>query len=141
MNTPEKRAFSNLLVVSEDPDFIVSMQDLLQRDGVQVRGCLGPANVPCSLKLQGTCRLAGEADVVLVDAPRSGSFLYEWASMPAGDYAERLSRAYPGLPVILCGAPEGRCGPTGELTHVGTRAGALEVLMSLSPAADCISAL
>ena len=130
MTAPAKRMVDHVLVVSEDPGFIVRIQDL-RSDGVEVRGCLGPANNPCSLKLEGVCPLADGADVVVVDSPRSGSFLYEWASMPAGDYAERLARAYPEVPVILCGAPEGSSGAVGEVTHVANRAAAVDLLTAL----------
>jgi len=135
MSTPAKRSVSDLLVVSEEPGFIVRMQELLRHDGVEVRGCLGPANNPCSLKLEGICPLAQGADLVLVDSPRSGSFIYEWASMPAGDYAERLSHAHPGRPVILCGAPVGSSGAVGEVTHIENRAAALDFLHVLLGAA------
>src|SRR5918994_6728454 len=128
MTTPATGLLSNVLVVSEDPGFIVRVQALLRRDGVEVRGCLGPANVPCALKLEGVCPLAEGADVVLVDSPRSGSFMYEWASMPVGNYAERLARTHPEVSVILCGAPEGLSGAVGEVTHVESRAQAVDFL-------------
>ena len=131
MTTLQKSLLDHVLVVSEDPGFVVRVQELLRPDHVEVRGCLGPANNPCALKLEGVCPLAEGADVVIVDSPRSGSFLYEWASMPAGDYAERLARAYPEVPIILCGAPEGRSGAVGEVTHVRDRAAAVDFLLAL----------
>ena len=131
MTTSADKLVNDVLVVSEDPGFIVRTQESLRPDGVEVRGCLGPANNPCSLRLEGVCPLAEGADVVIVDSPRSGSFLYEWASMPAGDYAERLARTYPGAPVILCGAPEGSSGAVGEVTHVANRAAAIDFLFAL----------
>jgi len=127
----DPQLINNVLVVSEDPGFIVRMQELLRRNGVGVRGCLGPANIPCPLQLEGVCPLAEGTDVVVVDSPRSGTFLYEWSSTPAGDYAERFARAYPELPVILCGAPEGSSGATGEVTHVENRAAVADLLLVL----------
>jgi hypothetical protein len=135
MTTPATGPLSNVLVVSEDPGFIVRMQALLRRDGVEVRGCLGPANNPCTMKLEGACPLAEGADVVLVDSPRSGSFMYEWASMPVGDYAKRLTQNHPEVPVILCGAPEGLSGAVGEVTHVESRAQAVDFLSALAAGA------
>jgi hypothetical protein len=136
MSTPTKRLINDILVVSEDPAFIVRVQEMLRDNGVEVRGCLGPANNPCALKLEGVCPLAQGADVVIVDSPRSGSFLYEWASMPAGDYAERLARTYPSVPVILCGAPEGSSGGVGEVTNVENRAAAVDFLLGLLDPAE-----
>lgn len=131
MSISARRSLDHVLVVSEDPRFIVRMQDLLRVKGVEIRGCLGPANTPCSLQSKAVCPLAEGAGLVIVDSPRSGSFVYEWSSMPAGRYAERLSRAHPGAPVILCGAPEGASGPSSEVTHVENRAAAEELLRAL----------
>jgi hypothetical protein len=116
-----------VLVVSEDPAFIFEVEDLAISLGMTAAGCLGPGHSVCPLD-QGFCPMASHSTVVLVDSPPSGCFGRRWDLVPAGTYAERLAKANLETFVILCGAPIGRAGPTGEVAHVRDRAAALEML-------------
>lgn len=106
---------STVLVVSEDPVLIHRASETLGPSGVRVTGCLGPAHSRCKLEDRSSCPLAEHAEVALVDSPSSGVFTCHWKVIQAGDYAERLQRAHPDCTVVLCGAPEGSTGPTGEV--------------------------
>jgi hypothetical protein len=121
-----------LLSVSEDPAFIHEMQNELGSYGVHVVGCLGPIHSSCPLMCGGHCTLATEADLVLVDSPTSGSFVHYWQEIQVGPYAELLQRDHPETLVIVCGAPLGRSGPSGEVCHVSHREEALDAMRWLA---------
>lgn len=95
----------SVLVVSEDPEFIVRLQDRFRDRALRIYACLGPAQTPCRLKDQGRCPLVESVDMVVVDSPRSGAFVERGRVISAGGYATRLARAYPDLFVVLCDAP------------------------------------
>ena len=116
-----------VLVVSEDVELIASFQQTFRPKGVRVLACLGPSQ-PCLLDSKGHCSLAGHSSVVLVDSPPSGVFGQRWNAVPAGAYAGRLAGAHPGSFVVLCGAPLGAAGPTGEVAHVVDRAAAVTLI-------------
>jgi hypothetical protein len=134
---PETRS---VLVVSEDPGFIIEVQERFQPLGVKVVGCLGPAASPCQLEYRRNCSLADHSSMVIVDAPRSGVFGRRWNVLPAGAYAERLAAAHPDTFVVLCGAPDGTSGPSGDVTHVSSRAAAKELIAwSMVPVPQSVS--
>lgn len=119
---------NKVLVVSEDPYFIDEANAVLRCVGARTIGCLGPAHTDCDLYVEGFCPLAGSADFVIVDSPTSGRFTYHSVEIPSGEYAEALQRRYPGAFVVLCGAPVGASGPTGETAVAADRNRALFVL-------------
>jgi hypothetical protein len=117
----------SVLVVSEDPGFVHHLQGRFQV-GTVVRGCLGPADNFCELDRYGSCMLVEHSTIVLVDSPQSGVFGRRWSAVPAGTYAERIASVHPESFVILCGAPVGTAGPSGEVAHVATRAAAEKLI-------------
>lgn len=48
--------------------------------------------------------------------------------MPAGTYAEKLASAHPDAFIVLCGAPIGTAGPTGDVAHVADREAAVTLV-------------
>lgn len=122
---------ARILLVTEDPYFIQEANAVLSWSGAKVTSCLGPAHTECELDRRGRCPLAARADMTLVDSPAGGRFRYHTADVGAGEYAERLQRAHPRDHVVLCGAPEGCAGPTGEVATVTTHREALYVLTRL----------
>jgi hypothetical protein len=125
------QAATRILVVSEDPFFIEEANAVLSCAGARVVGCLGPAHTDCDLCVKGSCAFASSVAVVLVDSPRSGTFRYHTVGIPAGEYAEALQRHHPETHVMLCGAPVGSAGPTGEIARATDRHQALYVLTRL----------
>lgn len=120
-----------VLVVSEDPGFIHHAgRDLMPR-GVQVTGCLGPAHTHCVLEDGHSCPLAAHATIAVVNSPPGGSFTCHMKGVRSADYAELLQKTHPGCTVILCGAPEGEAGPTGDVISVTNTASALVLLDAL----------
>jgi hypothetical protein len=118
-----------ILLVSEDPQFVFEMQTSMDKQGLKVIGCLGPAHTHCNLiDDDSDCPLTTNAFLAIVDSPPSGVFNYHWKSEPAGIYAEKLARRHPECFVILCGAPTALAGASGEVAHVPDRAAALELL-------------
>ncbi|HEU4480595.1 MAG TPA: hypothetical protein VFS18_01810 [Actinomycetota bacterium] len=120
----------DILMVSESPERVVAAQRAMKAVGIRVVACLGPAQSPCFFDEGHRCPFVDHAPVVIVDAPRSGSFRHEWKDIPAGVYAERVAAMHPGGLVLLCGAPEGAGGPTGDVT--ATPEDALSIIESLS---------
>lgn len=120
------------LLVSEDPEFIVEMQETMRPHGVQVVACMGPAQGPCALDEEGRCPMAERVSVVVVDAPRSGAFVRHWKVVPAGDYAAHLADVYPDAFVALAAAPLAAAGPTGDVAHVKDRRAVVELLRWLA---------
>lgn len=118
----------HVLVVSEDPTIIVEAQRMLGSHGAHVVGCLGPAQTPCVLDDREVCPLAAHTSVAIVDAPATGSFKLHWKDVTVGEYATRLARAHPACFVILCGAPLGASGYTGEVAHATNARSALAIL-------------
>ena len=131
-----------VVCVSEDPDFIHELQDRLDAHGIHVIGCLGPTHSSCPLMCGNHCRLTKPGDFVLVDSPPSGSFVHYWQEVQVGPYAGYLQRDQPEAFVIVCGAPVGPSGPTGEVAHVSDREEAIELLrwLALTRSADDRSA-
>lgn len=125
MRTPDRPPC--VLVVSEDPSFIVEIQNECRAAGARTVGCLGPAHSPCYLDVTETCPLATESLLAIVDAPDSGSFRYHTRETTAGAYAEAIALRHPRTLVVLCGAGEGD-GPTGEVTCIDERADVLDLL-------------
>ena len=128
VTAPEGMHGIRVLVVSEDPYFLDEASIVLGYDGVRVVGCLGPAHTACELYVNGSCPLTMHSDVVLVDSPKSGEFRYRLEAVPAGKYAEDLQRRHVGAHVLLCGAPIGRSGPTGEVSVLEDRREALFII-------------
>lgn len=122
----------DVLIVSEDPALIHHASQELRDVGMRVVGCLGPAHSRCKLEDGETCSLARKAHVALVDSPSSGAFICHWKIVPSGDYAKRLQRAHPECKVILCGAPEGSAGASGEVIHAAHTSSALLLLRELA---------
>ena len=117
-----------VLVVSEDPEFLVAAREVLAKAGVRMSGCLGPAQSSCLLDTEGRCSLADRARVAIVDAPSSGSFERHTRSIQAGTYAERLADARPGALVVLAGVAEGSAGGCGDVVHARSRQEALDLI-------------
>jgi hypothetical protein len=118
-----------VLLVSEDPRFIVDMQTVMAERGLNVIGCLGPAHTHCDLiDDHADCPLADNAFMAIVDSPPTGVFNFHWKSEPAGTYAEKLASRHPDCFVVLCGAPVGLSGTSGEVAHVSDRPGAIQLL-------------
>lgn len=117
-----------VLLVSEDPGFIVDTQARFRPDGIRVIGCLGPGQDPCQLDSKGMCSLTSHSSVVVIDSPASGVFGRRWKTVPVGTYAEHLAAVHQDAFIILCGAPIGASGPTGEVAHVGDRTAATELI-------------
>lgn len=118
---------NTLLVVSEDAELISHFQGAFKPAGIRVLGCMGPSQ-PCLLDQKGHCSLAEHSSVVVVDSPPSGVFGQRWNAVPAGTYAERLADLHPGALVVLCGAPLGTAGPTGDVAHVADREAAMSLV-------------
>ncbi len=127
----EKTEQISVLVVSEDPVFIHTASETFRSSGVRVVGCLGPAHSRCILEEHDSCPLADRATIALVDSPATGAFTRYWKVVQSGSYAERLQRSHPDCTVILCGAPEGAAGPTGEVAHATSARSALALLHAL----------
>jgi hypothetical protein len=125
-----RMAFSHkVLLVSEDPGFIVELETMMRGRGFEVLGCLGPAHTHCDLVDDHTdCPLAADAFVAIIDSPPSGAFEYQWKAEPAGLYAEKLAARHPDCFVVLCGAPLSLSGPTGEVAHVPDRVAAIQLM-------------
>ena len=123
----------DILVVTEDPHFITAVHDLIGPEGGRVVGCLGPANSHCPLEQRHVCGMAEHSAVAIVDVPPSGSFGRPGSidAVPAGEYAERLQAAHPGLKVLLCGAIPGASGPSGEVTLIADRLTTLATLQAI----------
>lgn len=117
-----------VLVVSEEPEFITEVFQELALLGIVVVGCCGPVHAVCTLYRKGSCALAFGVDIALVDSPSSGQFSYHGERIASGSYAEYLQREHPEAVVILCGAPVGLSGPTGEVAVAETRTDALRLL-------------
>ena len=120
-----------VLVVSEEPALIHAASETLRSSGVQVIGCLGPAHARCKLEDHQSCPLADHATIALIDSPTTGAFTRHWKIVQSGTYAERLQRMHPDCTVILCGAPEGAAGPSGEVAHATSARSALALLHAL----------
>ena len=118
----------SVLVVSEDPEFLVSAREVLAAAGVRMTGCLGPAQSSCLLDTDGRCSLADRARVAIVDAPPSGSFERHTRSIQAGTYAERLAETKRDGVVVLVGVAEGSAGGCGDVVHARTRQEALDLI-------------
>lgn len=118
----------SLLVVSEEPAIIHAAAETLKSSGVRVIGCLGPAHSHCNLEDHDSCPLADHATIALVDSPTTGSFTCHWKRVQSGTYAERLQSMHPGCAVILCGAPQGPAGPSGDVAHATSVGSALALL-------------
>ena len=116
---------TSVLVVSEDAFFLGAAHGELTRLGARVVGCMGPAQSACELYEHGSCPFAEHADIVIVDAPSTGTFCRGITSIPAGTYASHLASRHPRSLVLLCGAPEGSVGATGEAVGVVDRRTAL----------------
>lgn len=124
----------DVLLVSEDPGFLIRARRDLWNAGVQTTACLGPAHTACLLDAEGFCSLAGHADVVIVDSPNSGSFERHTYSIGTGTYADRLARAHPDAVILLAGVPEGYAGGDGEVIQTDTRDQAVDlVLLACKP--------
>jgi hypothetical protein len=121
----------DILVVSEDPNFITAVHDVVQPKGGRVNGCLGPANSHCPLETKHVCPMAEHAEIVVVDSPPSGYFGSHGDLVPSGDYAARLQRAHPGRLVLLCGAIPGVSGASGDVDHVTDRVKTLATIEAL----------
>lgn len=139
MSSPTRGHFGHadavsVLVVSEDPELIHEAHKTFPEPGFHVVGCLGPAQGPCNLETREVCPLAAHSDVAIVDSPASGRFACHWRVVPSGEYAERLAVAHPDCFVILCGAPEGRSGPTGEVAQALSAHAAMWMLRGLGMA-------
>jgi hypothetical protein len=122
---------TRILLVTEDPYFIQETTAVLEWSGAKVISCLGPAHTDCYLYDKGSCPLARSVDIALVDSPQDGEFRYHATEIAAGAYAESLQRGHPQTHVVLCGAPEGFSGPTGEVGLVADHRQALFVLTRL----------
>jgi hypothetical protein len=122
----------SILIVSEDPEFVVRAQESLQSDGLRVVGCLGPAHTECVLDVAAICPLAFIYSIALIDSPPSGVFGHHWKQIPVGAYAERLQRAHPEMFVVLTGAPESFSGAQGEVAHTQDRALGLQLVRQLA---------
>jgi hypothetical protein len=122
----------NVLVVSEDPALIHHAFNTLRPLGMTVTGCLGPALGPCKLEDSDGCGLAAHSDVVLIDSPPSGVFTDHLKRVPAADYAAELADRHPETLPILCGAPEGTSGATGDSTQAPSTIAAIEMLRQLA---------
>ncbi len=110
-----KGARAHVLIVSEDASLIHRAAQELKNEGIVVKGCLGPAHSRCFLELHRTCPLATNVAVTIVDSPPGGAFKLHCKDIASGNYTEKLQAAHPTCKVILCGAPEGHSGPTGEV--------------------------
>lgn len=117
-----------ILVVTEDPVFLDDVWQGLTKAGHTVRGCLGPAHAPCELEEHGFCRLACDADVVLVDALDHGAFYTRGRVVGAAGYAARLALAYPRARVFLVAPPLVACATRGDVTAFSDRAEALRAV-------------
>lgn len=120
----------DVLLVSEDVEFLVGARQKLAAAGVTARACLGPAQSPCLLDRAGSCSLARHATVAIVDSPVSGSFERHTRSVRSGTYAERLAQAHPDIFVLLAGASFGCAG--GEVAHAATREQAVDLVLMTS---------
>lgn len=128
-----ERSIRRVLIVSEDAALLHRATQALKAVGVQASGCLGPAHSHCFLEDHRLCPLATHVDVAIVDSPPAGSFNCHWKEIGAGDYAESLQRAHPDCKVILCGAPEGGSGATGEVLLAPTTQSALALVLTSLP--------
>jgi hypothetical protein len=120
----------HVLIVSEDAALIHRATQELRKEGIVAKGCLGPAHASCFLEAHQPCPLAADVAVTIVDSPPGGSFIRYLKDVSSGDYAERLQAAHPACKVILCGAPEGYSGPTGEVLVAPTTQNALDLVRS-----------
>ena len=123
---------TDVLLVSEDPEFVVRANNELSGVGVRVTACLGPAHSSCLIDADGYCSLARNASAAIVDSPASGRFQCHWRSIPSGVYAERLARTHPDTFVLLAGADRGNPGRCGEVATTGSRDDALELILLMA---------
>jgi hypothetical protein len=131
--TMTKRSTRRVLIVSEDADWMHRATRELKEEGIETSGCLGPAHSHCFLEDHRPCPLAAHVEVAIVDSPPEGSFTCHLKDVGAGDYAESLQRAHPDCRVILCGAPEGAAGATGEILLAPTKRSAIDLVLASLP--------
>ena len=122
---------TDVLVVSESPPLIHHAFTVLRPLGLNVIGCLGPANGPCKLETAATCPLANHSSVVIIDSPASGWFECHEKRVSASTYAAELADRHPNCLPILCGAPEGS-GPTGDSTQASSAMSIIEILRQIT---------
>ena len=122
---------TDVLVVSENPPLIHHAFIVLRPLGLNVIGCLGPANGPCKLETEATCPLANHSSVAIIDSPTSGWFTCHEKRVSAATYAAEMAHRHPNCLPILCGAPEGS-GATGDSTQASSALSMIEILRQIT---------
>ena len=120
-----------VLIVSEDPEFLERARSEFLDAGIWTIACLGPAGSPCLLDLKGFCSIARHALAALVDAPPTGVFQRRGDRIGAGSYAERLASLHPELFVVLAGASTADAGPSPNVAHARDKEVAVSLITTL----------